>query len=73
MAIPVIDPAPDNPEVRKQMIVSSEDEQLERMREHALGTMDGLLHGTKPLHRDYAIWSEFVGEIEAEQRKRAED
>ena len=61
-------------EVRRQIIADADEAELKARREDALGTMHLLLKaaplGTK-VHPDYAILSAFVGEIEAEQEKRA--
>jgi hypothetical protein len=72
MAIPIIRPAPSDPEVRKRIILDSSTVDLENIRQHSLGTMHALARGN-PVHPDYAIWSTFVGEIESEQRKRGEN
>lgn len=60
------------PEPDKQhfMISESDDANLERIRQHALGTMHALSEGKGLVDPEYAKWSVFVGEIEAEQRKR---
>jgi hypothetical protein len=63
---------PADPEVRRRMIGESDNEQLEAIRQHSLAKMNALLHGCGPAHNHYAIWSAFVEEIEAEQRKRAD-
>jgi hypothetical protein len=70
VATPIVDPAPGAPEVRKQIIAGSNNEQLEAIRQFALGRMHALSLETRPAHPDYATWDAFVGEIEAEQRKR---
>jgi hypothetical protein len=73
MPIPnVNNPAPSDPEIRKQIITESSDEQLEKLLDHAHGMMDALLNGLKPVHADYQVWSAFVGEIKSERGKRAE-
>jgi hypothetical protein len=71
MPIPIIQPAPSDPELRNKIILDSSTIDLENIRQHSLGTMHALSRGN-PVHPDYAIWSVFVGEIEAEQRKRGE-
>jgi hypothetical protein len=69
MAIPIIQLAPD-PIIRAEMIARSSSRGLEQIRQHALATMFALLEGKGAVPPDYAVWSAFVGEIEAEQRKR---
>jgi hypothetical protein len=69
MAIPVIGSAP-NPAFRAEMIARSSSDDLDRIREHALATMLSLSYSKHTRSSDYAIWSAFVGEIDAEQRKR---
>jgi hypothetical protein len=69
MAIPTIHPAPD-PDIRAEIIARSSREDLEKIRQHALGTMFSLSQAKGTVPPDYAIWSAFVGEIEAEQRRR---
>lgn len=58
------------PDRQQLMISESDDANLERIRQHALGVMHALSEGKGLVHPEYAKWSVFVGEIEAEQRKR---
>jgi hypothetical protein len=63
-----------DPESRRQIIADANDAELQAHHQHALGTMHLLLKAARPgikAHPDYAIFSAFVGEIEAEQQKRA--
>jgi hypothetical protein len=69
MAIPADAPVPGF-EARVEMVFKSSNEELERIRQHALGRMRSLLQGTGNVPPEYVEWSSFVGEIEAEQRRR---
>jgi hypothetical protein len=64
-----------DPKIRRQMIDDAKDDEgLKKLLDDVYATMNGLLKRTQPgtkVHLDYAIWSAFVGEIEAEQQKRA--
>ena len=70
MTITTEGPVP-RPEFRAEMISNSNNEELERIRQHALGRMVVLSQGTGTVPPEYAGWSAFVGDIEAEQLKRA--
>jgi hypothetical protein len=72
MVIPFIDPPP-NPDFRAEIIANSSNEDLEKIRQHALGTMFALSRGKSKESSDYAVWSTFVEEIEAELRRRWRD
>jgi hypothetical protein len=72
MVIPFILPAPD-PIMRAEMIAHSSNEGLEKIRQHALATMVSLSEAKRTAPPRYAVWSAFVGEIEAEQRRRRRD
>lgn len=69
MTIPIIDPPPDS-ERQAEIVAKADDEQLEKVRQHALGTMHALSQAGRTAPPEYAIWSALVGKIEAEQRKR---
>jgi len=57
-------------EWRAEMRSNSGDEELERIRQHALGRMFALSQGNGTVPPEYGGWSAFVGQIEAEQRRR---
>jgi hypothetical protein len=69
MLIPAIGPPPEE-KGRLEMISKSDNAGLEKFRQHALGRMDSLSQPGKTAPPEYQEWSNFVGEIEAELRKR---
>jgi hypothetical protein len=57
---------------RQAVIISKANYQdLEKVRQDALGAMQSLAQGKNRIPSGYAVWSFFVGMIEAEQRRRA--
>jgi hypothetical protein len=70
MTIPINNPAPDS-ERQTEIVTKADDEQLEKVRQHALETMFVLSQAVGTVPPEYAIWGAFVGKIEAEQRKRS--
>lgn len=74
MATPTIEYDPSNPEWRRQVIAGSSDEQLEALFNDVQSRMHSLIHAPRSpgdtVSKDYLIWQEFLGEIEAERRKR---
>jgi hypothetical protein len=67
----MIDPVPvPDPESRAEQIARSSDEELEKMREHALTVLRFLDEGYSPECPGYASWGVYLGEIEGEQWKR---
>jgi hypothetical protein len=60
---------PPSPELQAEMISKAANEELEKIRQHALETMRALSK-VKDVSPEYAVWSAFVGDIEAEQHKR---
>ncbi len=69
MKIYEIEPAPEASK-RSEFISRSKSDRLEEMRQHALGVMHSLSQGRRTVPPVYMGWSDFVGEIEAELRKR---
>ena len=69
MTIPAITPPP-SPEKRAEMISKADTTELEKIRQHALAMMSTLTKGRGTVPPEYTEWSDFVGGIEAELRRR---
>jgi hypothetical protein len=69
MTIPAVGPLPE-PEERAQIISKYDNETLEKLRQHGLGRMISPSQPGKTAPLEKQEWRIFVGEIEAEQRKR---
>ena len=69
MTIPADGPVPEASK-RLEIISQSDNETLEKIRQHALATMHSLSKPKSVAPPEYQEWSNFAGEIEAEQRKR---
>jgi hypothetical protein len=67
---------PTDPEERRRMIAGASDERLKVIRDAVLGKMDKLILEPRPQYApvsgDYVAFNEYLNEIEAETRKRAE-
>jgi hypothetical protein len=61
---------PPDPDKRQLIISESDDPTLERIRQHALDMMVSICRGKRIAPPEYAGWSDFAGEIKAEQQKR---
>jgi len=70
MLIAPLNQIPPDRERRAEIISKAGSEDLEKVRQHALATMHALSQAKGTFSPDYSTWSVFVGEIEAEQRRR---
>ncbi len=63
--------SPPSLEMQLEIISKANYQELEKVRQHALGAMQSLTQGKSRIPSGYGVWSFFVGKIEAEQRRRA--